>query len=150
MIYCKYMLKLAVKTLLCCVLSTIFLLYSMYYIIFFGKHYVSLFIFLVLILTILLTIKVINSNKNLLLRVSLLIFILILFFDFPTEFKQLRKQRLEDHRIQMLKDDCIEDYICVEGLTINANGRMITVNKQSCIENKGCWNETRKECNFRE
>lgn len=144
------MLKLAVKTLISCVLATAFLLYSLYYIILFGKHYVSVLIFLVFILTILLTLWAINSNNKLWLRISSLIFILILFFDFPTEFKQLRQQRLEERKSQMLKDDCIEDYICSEGLTINVNGRMIIVNKQSCIENKGRWNETRKECNFRE
>ena len=47
-------------------------------------------------------------------------------------------------------DFCLDTAICAEGLTINVEGKMITVSRQSCAELGGVWSEERKECDLRD
>ena len=46
------------------------------------------------------------------------------------------------------KDLCLDIGYCKEGLTINIEGKQITVNKETCIENKGHWIEDKHCCRF--
>lgn len=47
------------------------------------------------------------------------------------------------------KDVCLDSGICKEGFVLNTEeGQQIIVNKQSCIKNKGIWNDKKKFCNF--
>ena len=45
-------------------------------------------------------------------------------------------------------DGCMDVGYCKEGLPLNIEGKKITVNKQTCIENDGKWLEDRKVCKF--
>ncbi|MBE7703789.1 MAG: hypothetical protein E7Z89_07055 [Cyanobacteria bacterium SIG28] len=45
-------------------------------------------------------------------------------------------------------DACMDVGYCKEGLPLNIEGKKITVNKQTCIENDGKWLEDRKVCKF--
>ena len=51
-------------------------------------------------------------------------------------------------------DFCLDTAICAEGLTINVEGKMITISRtisrQSCAELGGVWSEERKECDLRD
>ena len=46
-------------------------------------------------------------------------------------------------------DGCMDVGYCKEGLPLNIEGKKITVNKQTCLENDGKWIEDRKVCQFR-
>lgn len=46
-------------------------------------------------------------------------------------------------------DGCMEVGYCKEGLPLNIEGKKITVNKQTCLENDGKWLEKRKVCQFK-
>ena len=46
-------------------------------------------------------------------------------------------------------DSCLDSGYCKEGLPLNIEGKKITVNKQTCLENNGKWIEDRKVCQFR-
>ena len=45
-------------------------------------------------------------------------------------------------------DGCMDVGYCKEGLPLNIEGKKITVNKQTCLENDGKWLEDRKACKF--
>lgn len=45
-------------------------------------------------------------------------------------------------------DGCMDVGYCKEGLPLNIEGKKITVNKQTCLENDGKWLEDRKVCKF--
>ena len=45
-------------------------------------------------------------------------------------------------------DGCMDVGYCKEGLPLNIEGKKITVNKQTCLENDGKWLEGRKVCKF--
>ena len=46
-------------------------------------------------------------------------------------------------------DGCTDVGYCKEGLPLNIEGKKITVNKQTCLENDGKWIEDRKVCQFK-
>lgn len=46
-------------------------------------------------------------------------------------------------------DSCLDSGYCKEGLPLNIEGKKITVNKQTCLENDGKWIEDRKVCQFK-
>ena len=46
-------------------------------------------------------------------------------------------------------DGCMDVGYCKEGLPLNIEGKKITVNKQTCLENDGKWIEDRKVCQFK-
>ena len=46
-------------------------------------------------------------------------------------------------------DGCMDVGYCKEGLPLNIEGKNITINKQTCLENDGKWYEDRKACQFR-
>ena len=46
-------------------------------------------------------------------------------------------------------DGCMDVGYCKEGLSLNIEGKKITVNKQTCLENDGKWIEDRKVCQFK-
>lgn len=45
-------------------------------------------------------------------------------------------------------DGCMDVGYCKGGLPLNIEGKKITVNKQTCLENDGKWLEDRKVCKF--
>jgi len=45
-------------------------------------------------------------------------------------------------------DGCMDVGYCKKGLPLNIEGKKITVNKQTCLENDGKWLEGRKVCKF--
>lgn len=46
-------------------------------------------------------------------------------------------------------DGCMDIGYCKEGLTLSIEGKKITVNKQTCLENNGKWYDNRKSCQFK-
>lgn len=46
-------------------------------------------------------------------------------------------------------DGCMDIGYCKEGLPLSIEGKKITVNKQTCLENNGKWIEDRKVCQFK-
>lgn len=46
-------------------------------------------------------------------------------------------------------DTCLDISFCKEGLPLNIDGKKITVNKQTCIENNGIWYSDKKICHFK-
>ena len=46
-------------------------------------------------------------------------------------------------------DGCMDVGYFKEGLPLNIEGKKITVNKQTCLENNGKWLEDRKVCQFK-
>lgn len=46
-------------------------------------------------------------------------------------------------------DGCMDIGYCKEGLPLSIEGKKITVNKQTCLENDGKWIEDRKVCQFK-
>ena len=46
-------------------------------------------------------------------------------------------------------DSCLDSGYCKEGLPLNIEGKKITVNKQTCLENNGKWYDNRKSCQFK-
>ena len=46
-------------------------------------------------------------------------------------------------------DGCLDIGYCKEGLLLSIEGKKITVNKQTCLENDGKWIEGRKVCQFK-
>ena len=46
-------------------------------------------------------------------------------------------------------DSCVDSGYCKEGLPLNIEGKKITVNKQTCLENDGKWIEDRRVCQFK-
>ena len=46
-------------------------------------------------------------------------------------------------------DSCLDSGYCKQGLPLNIEGKKITVNKQTCLENDGKWIEDRKVCQFK-
>lgn len=47
------------------------------------------------------------------------------------------------------QDACLDSSYCKEGLPLNIEGKKITVNKQTCIENNGIWYSDKKNCHFK-
>ena len=47
------------------------------------------------------------------------------------------------------KDICLDTGICKEGLIINTENGQITVNENTCAENKGKWINKDKACMFK-
>ena len=45
-------------------------------------------------------------------------------------------------------DGCMDVGYCKEELPLNIEGKKITVNKQTCLENDGKWLQGRKVCKF--
>ncbi len=47
-------------------------------------------------------------------------------------------------------DSCADDGYCKEGIIVHdKNGKPYLLNKNTCIENNGKWNDETKYCNFR-
>lgn len=47
------------------------------------------------------------------------------------------------------KDTCMDSGFCKIGLRVNIqSGKQITINKKSCIDNKGKWLQKKQVCNF--
>lgn len=45
------------------------------------------------------------------------------------------------------KDICLDTGICKEGLEVNTNHGLVTINKENCIKYNWLWNEEKRYCN---